>query len=69
MSARPSQTFSCVHALEEREVWDSYVSAPDSSGSIVKDGHIALTDKPGIGLELDMASVRKHAAPGFGLFE
>ena len=39
------------HALEEREIWDKRrVFAPDSSGSIVKDGHIALTDKPGIGL-------------------
>jgi galactonate dehydratase len=57
------------HALEEREIWDSYVFAPDRSSSIVKDGHIALTDKPGIGLELNMENVRKHAAPGFGVFE
>jgi galactonate dehydratase len=57
------------HALEEREIWDSYVFAPDGSGSIVKDGHIALTDQPGIGLELNMENVRKHAAPGFGVFE
>jgi galactonate dehydratase len=57
------------HALEEREIWDSYVFAPDGSGSIVQDGHIALTDKPGIGLELNMKNVREHAAPGFGVFE
>ena len=57
------------HALEEREIWDSYVFAPDGSGSIVKDGHIALTDKPGIGLELNMKNVREHATPGFGVFE
>ncbi|MHA6619360.1 mandelate racemase/muconate lactonizing enzyme family protein [Pseudonocardia sp. DLS-67] len=57
------------HALEEREVWDSYVHAPDGSGSIVKDGYITLPDTPGIGVELDMDGVRKHAVPGFGIFE
>lgn len=57
------------HALEEREVWDSYVHAPDGSGSIVKDGYITLPDAPGIGVELDMDGVRKHAVPGFGIFE
>ena len=57
------------HALEEHEIRDSYVFAPDGSGSVVKDGHIAPTDKPGIGLELNMENVRKHAAPGFGVFE
>jgi galactonate dehydratase len=45
------------------------VFAPDGSGSIVKDGHIAVTDRPGIGLELNMENVRRHAAPGFGVFE
>ena len=45
------------HALEEREVWDSYVRAPDGSGSIVKDGYITLPDTPGIGVELDMDGV------------
>jgi galactonate dehydratase len=54
------------HALEEREIWDSYVFAPNGSGSIVNDGHIVLTDKPGIGFELNMENVRKHAAPSFG---
>jgi len=57
------------HALEEREVWDSYVTAPDGSGSIVKDGYITLPDSPGIGVELDMDGVRAHAVPGYGIFE
>jgi galactonate dehydratase len=57
------------HALEEREIWDSYVTAPDGSGSIVKDGYITLPDAPGIGVELNMDGVRKHAVPGFGIFE
>jgi galactonate dehydratase len=57
------------HALEEREVWDSYVHAPDGSGSIVKDGYITLADTPGIGVELDMDGVRAHAVPGYGIFE
>ena len=54
---------------EERETWDSYVHVPDGSRSIVKDGHITLPDAPGIGIALDMAGVRKHAVPGYGIFE
>jgi galactonate dehydratase len=57
------------HALEEREVWDSYVAAPDGSGSIVKDGYITLPDTPGIGVEPDIDAVRAHAVPGFTIFE
>jgi len=57
------------HALEEREVWDSYVVAPDGSGSIVKDGYITLPDTPGIGVEPDMDAVRAHAVPGFTIYE
>jgi galactonate dehydratase len=57
------------HALEEREIWDSYVEAPDGSGSIVKDGYITVPDAPGIGVEPNMDGVRKHAVPGFGIFE
>ncbi|WP_329792358.1 enolase C-terminal domain-like protein [Lentzea sp. DG1S-22] len=57
------------HALEEREVWDSYVHAPDGSGSIVKDGYITLPDAPGIGVELDLDGVRAHAVAGYGVFE
>lgn len=57
------------HALEEREVWDSYVIAPDGSGSIVADGHITLTDAPGIGVELNLDGVHKNAVPGYGVFE
>jgi galactonate dehydratase len=57
------------HALEERAVWDSYVLVPGGGTSIVKEGHIALPDAPGIGVELNMAGVRKHAVPGYGVFE
>ena len=50
-------------------MWDSYVHAPDGSGSIVKDGYITLPDTPGIGVELDMDGVRAHAVAGYGVFE
>ena len=53
----------------QRAVWDSYVRAPDGSGSIVKDGYITLPDTPGIGVELDMDGVRAHAVAGYGVFE
>lgn len=57
------------HALDERAVWDSYVAAPDGSGSIVKDGYIEVPDVPGIGVEPDMDAVRAHAVDGYGVFE
>jgi len=57
------------HALEERDVWDSYVAAPDGSGSIISGGYITLPDTPGIGVEPDMDAVRAHAVPGFPIFE
>lgn len=56
------------HALEERDVWDSYVVAPGGAGSIVEDGHIRLPETPGVGVELDMDGVRRNAVPGFGIF-
>jgi len=56
------------HALEEREAWDSYVKLPNGAKSIVEDGHIVIPDTPGIGVELDMDGVRRHAVPGFGIF-
>ncbi|SDS86836.1 mandelate racemase/muconate lactonizing enzyme family protein [Microlunatus soli] len=57
------------HALEERDVWDSYVVPPTDSASIVKDGYITLPEVPGIGVELDLDNVRRHAVEGFGVFE
>ena len=57
------------HALEERDVWDSYVHVPRGGKSIVEDGHISLPDAPGIGVELNLENVRKHAVPGYRVFE
>ena len=34
---------------------------PRRSGSIVKDGHIAIPEAPGIGVELNMESVKRNA--------
>jgi L-alanine-DL-glutamate epimerase-like enolase superfamily enzyme len=33
-------------------------------GRVVRDGFIALTDRPGLGLELDPEVVKAHLAPG-----
>lgn len=57
------------HALEERKAWDSYVKVPEEVGSIVRDGHIAIPELPGVGVELDLDGVRAHALPGYGVFE
>jgi galactonate dehydratase len=56
------------HALEEREAWDSYVHVAGGGRSIVRDGHVLVPDAPGIGVELDMEGVRRHAVPGYGVF-
>lgn len=56
------------HALEERAVWDSYVKLPGGATSIVENGHIRIPDTPGIGVELDMEGVRRHAVAGYGIF-
>jgi galactonate dehydratase len=52
------------HALEEREIWNSY----SAGGSIVEEGHIRLGEAPGVGVELDMEAVRHHAVAGFSIF-
>ena len=57
------------HALEEREIWDSYVSLPGGAKSIVENGHIRIPETPGIGVELNMDGVRKYAVQGYGVFE
>ena len=57
------------HALEEREVWDSYVVPPEGLRSVVRDGYIDVPQVPGIGVELNMDGVRAHAVPGYGVFE
>jgi galactonate dehydratase len=57
------------HALEERSVWDSYVRVPNGYASIVRDGHIALSDAPGIGVELNHDNIQLHAIPGYPVFE
>lgn len=46
------------HALDEREIWDSYVVPPTDSASIVKDGYITLPEVPGIGVDLDLSTLR-----------
>jgi len=68
-SAIPNFFVAEWHALEEREVWDSYVLPPTGEASVVKDGYISVSDVPGIGVELNLDSVRRNAVPGFGIFE
>jgi len=45
--------------------WDDLVKGEP----IIKDGHIKLPDKPGLGIELDDAEVQKHLRPGEKYFE
>ena len=50
-------------------MWDSYVHVPDGGKSLVKDGHIDLAGYTGIGVELNLEGVHKHAVPGYGIFD
>jgi L-alanine-DL-glutamate epimerase-like enolase superfamily enzyme len=40
-----------------------------NDGSLFRDGHVVLTDAPGLGVELDREVCRKHLAPGETLFD
>lgn len=47
-------------------IWKEIVSF---DGPMVVDGHIPLSEKPGIGVEIDEEGMRKHAQPGVPFFE
>ncbi len=49
-----------------RDYWTTIVK---EQGDIIKDGYIALSDRPGIGLELDEEVARAHQYPGTTWFE
>jgi len=49
-----------------RDYWTTIVTEKDD---IIKDGYIALSDRPGIGLELDEQVARAHQYPGTTWFE
>jgi len=38
-------------------------------GPLFRDGHVELTDAPGLGIELDREVCRRHLAPGEALFD
>ena len=46
-----------------------YWSAITDGGEIIENGRIKLTDRPGIGLELNEAVARQHQYPGTTWFE
>lgn len=48
---------------------DYWTTITTRKTDIIKDGHIALDDAPGIGLELDEAVARAHQYPGTTWFE
>ncbi len=49
-----------------REYWTTITQGGED---IIKDGYIAMTDRPGIGLELDEEVAKAHQWPGTGWFE
>ena len=74
----PIGTMACAHAaasmagflaLEVHHLGVPWWNDLVKGGQIIKDGHIELTDKPGLGLELNEAEVRKHLRQGEKYFE
>jgi galactonate dehydratase len=49
-----------------RDYWSTIIT---DKRDIIQNGHIALSDKPGIGLELDLDVARAHQYPGTTWFE
>jgi galactonate dehydratase len=53
------------HWINHLDLWTTWVK----EGQIIHDGHITLTDKPGIGVEMDEAAAKKAQIPGTTWFE
>ena len=53
------------HWINHLDLWKNFVQ----EGEIIKDGHIALTDKPGIGVEMNEEVAKKAQVPGSAWFE
>ena len=53
------------HWINHLDLWRSFVK----EGEIIKRGHIALTDRPGIGVEMNEEAARKAQVPGTAWFE
>jgi L-alanine-DL-glutamate epimerase-like enolase superfamily enzyme len=50
----------------QRDYWTTIIQ---EKRDIIQDGYIALTDRPGIGVELDESVAREHQYPGTTWFE
>ncbi len=55
--------------LEFHWLHRDYWATITDGGEIIKDGHISLTDRPGIGLELNEEVAKAHQYPGTTWFE
>jgi galactonate dehydratase len=53
------------HWINHLDLWRDFVK----EGEIIKNGHIALTDRPGIGVEMNDEAARKAQVPGTAWFE
>jgi galactonate dehydratase len=53
------------HWAGRLEQWNALPTTDDAT---IRDGHITLTDKPGIGIDLDLDVVRKYAVEGWPVF-
>jgi galactonate dehydratase len=53
------------HWINHMDLWTSWVK----EGEIIVDGYVTLTDKPGIGVEMDEEAAKKAQIPGTPWFE
>ena len=50
----------------DREYWDDLVI---TDRPVIEDGHITLSDKPGLGVEVNPETMKKYLRPGTKLFD
>ena len=61
MSARPCRTSWCSNSTGcTATIWKTITNG----GEIIKNGYIELSDRPGIGLELNEEVAKAHQYPG-----
>lgn len=67
-AAQVSATFPNLLALEFHALSVPFFDDLVTEGPLIRDGHITMTDAPGIGVTLDHAAIAEHAKPGTSVF-
>ena len=70
-SAVTLTAFAAAPAFADAKVTLTYLSDPNwvKEGEIIQKGYVTVTDKPGIGVEMNEEAARKAQIPGTTWFE